>query len=68
MTAITFQQRSPSGTAELDCARLLIGTDGSLFVKTDGAPVPLSDEQITAVRGHFGTALDLALRAARALA
>ena len=68
MTEITVKQTSPRGNATIDTARLLVGTDGSLSMKTDGAPVPLSEEQIAAVGGHFGTGIDLAIKAARALA
>ena len=68
MTTDTFTQTSPRGGAEIDCSRLLIATDGSLSMKTGGAPVPLSEEQVAAVREHFGSALQIAINAAKALA
>ncbi len=68
MTEITVKQTSPRGNATIDTARLLVGTDGSLSMKTGGAPVPLSEEQVAAVREHFGSALQIAINAAKALA
>lgn len=60
MTKITFQQQStPKGTATLDTANLMIGTDGRVFVRSssDGRLVPLTDEQIAIVGQRFGPLL-----------
>ncbi len=68
MTQVIFQQKSPAGGCTLDSERLLVGTDGQLFLKSTGAPVPLSEEQAAALREHFGSALQIAINAAKALA
>ena len=68
MSLIGFRRQSPRGNSIVDSSRLLIGTDGALFVKSTDAPVPLAAEEIAAVREHFGTGVDLAIKAARALA
>jgi hypothetical protein len=52
MTEIKFEQISPRGNAVLDTGRLLVAPDGSMFLRTDGAPVPVSDEQRTALQSH----------------
>ena len=68
MSEIRFRQTSPAGTAMIDTARLVIGTDGALFLKSAGAPLPLSEQQIAVVREHFGGRLEVAINAMQALA
>ncbi len=68
MTEIKFEQISPRGNAVLDTGRLLVAPDGSMFLRTDGAPVPVSDEQRTALQSHFGVNLADAVATVRTLA
>lgn len=70
MTKITFQQFSPKGTATIDTERLFVGTDGRLFVRdsANSRLVTLGDEQVAAIRKHFGRRLSNACLAVKALA
>ena len=69
MAEISFLQVAPRGNCTLDSTRLLIAPNGDLFWRAvDGAPTPVPPEQRDALAGHFGRALDSAVRAVAALA
>ena len=64
MTKITFEHPAPPGTrskgkAEIDTARLMVGTDGQGYIRdtSNGRLVPLSAEQQAEVERCFGSAV-----------
>ena len=70
MTMINFNSATRRGHVTIDTGRLVLRTAGEVaFLDTgSGRLVPATDEEIAAVREHFGTGVDLAIKAARALA
>lgn len=56
MSHITFVRvRAPRGTVSLDTSRLLIGTDGRVFMRDSatGHPVQIADDELRALEKHF---------------
>ena len=69
MTMINFNSATRRGHVTIDTGRLVLRTAGEVaFLDTgSGRLVPATEEEVDALRGHFGTGVDLALKAVRAL-
>lgn len=71
MTHIKYQQQTtPTGTAVIDTEHLMIGTDGTVWLRSghDGKLILLTDEQVSEIGKRFGVLLGDARLAMRALA
>ncbi len=70
MTIINFNSATRRGHVTIDTGRLVLRTAGEVaFLDTgSGRLVPATDEEIAAMRDYFGTSVDLAVKAVRALA
>ena len=70
MTQIDYQRQStPRGTAVIDTSRLLIGTDGKVWIHASYGDrlVPADDEQVARIAEYFGADFRDALKAVEAL-